>query len=48
MIIIEGSICISTYRDADVVTNPQEPHGKDMDTTVVVKCRKVRYERHGK
>jgi hypothetical protein len=39
---------VTRGRDADVVTNPQEPHRKDMDTSVVVKCSKVRDECHGK
>jgi hypothetical protein len=32
---------VTRGRNADVVTNPQEPHGQYMDTPVVVQCCKV-------
>jgi len=35
-------------RNADVVVDPQEPHGHEMDTPVVIECGQVRYELHRK
>jgi hypothetical protein len=35
-------------RNADVVADPEKPHGKEMDTPIIIKCREVRDERHRK
>jgi hypothetical protein len=41
-------VCVARGRNADVFVDPQEPHGQEMDTPVVVERGQVSDERHRK